>query len=171
MSFVSQTRADFHNHACEQPPDQLADLDNVAWHLVEMIYERTGRREGITYGDIAVHLEPTFDEARLYGRLRAKALNLALDMLDEAHELIAKKSFDVEVVDYMFDKLPLGQPLNAYRIWDVIEALRPSPEEAVQAAGRKAELMKSWNELKRDLEPKAEDGQPWRLPGDDDLDF
>lgn len=135
MPIYSQHRADMYNAALKKPRTDAADLSGTPPHLLSMLYERSGKTE-ITYGDIVYHFAPTFEEARTLGVLRAHVLNTALDKLDKGHHYFFKQDVPPEVTDFMFDRLPNGQPPDYFVNWDVIEALRPSMDEVRQETKR-----------------------------------
>lgn len=168
MPIFSKFRADMYESARRRDRNEIADLSGTPPHLTQLLYDRTGKRR-ITFGDIADHFAPTFEEARTLGMLRAKVLQLALDMFDEKQKRIAKRSLPPEVVDFMFDKLPSGQPYDSYNTWDVIEALRPTNDEALLITERKKDLKQDWQNFLNSIDPPAsEDGTFWN---DQDLNF
>lgn len=168
MPIFSQFRADMYESALRRERNEIVDLSGTPPHLTQMLYDRTGKRR-ITFGDITDHFAPTFEEARILGMLRAKILQLALDMFDEKQKRIAKRSLPSEIIDFMFDKLPPGQPYDSYSTWDVIEALRPTNDEAVLITEREKDLKQDWQDFLNSIDPPAsEDGTFWN---DGDLNF
>ena len=158
-----------YSSAFDKPRDEVVDLKHIPTHLQLMLNERTDGKTAITQGDIIDNFAPTFEEARRLGALRARTFSHALDLFDEKRTVISKHAIPPEVIDFMFDKLPGGQPYGYYEIWDVIEALRPTPEEAQQIERRPSELKNDWQALLQSFEPPAsDDGTTWC---DEDLDF
>lgn len=167
MAIFSQCRADLYNHAFDQPRETLADLSKTPQHIRTMLFKRLGGKRQITCGDVVDVFAPTREEARTLGILRAQALQLALDMFDEGHTLIYKRSLAPEVLDYMIDQLPQDQPMDYLNIWDVIEILRPSAEEARMAGQHVKTLKSDWQTFLNSLDPPvSKDGISW-----DDFDF
>jgi len=168
MAIFSQFRADMYESASRRGRDEIVDLSGTPPHLTQMLYDRAQKRR-ITFGDIVDHLAPTFDEARALGVLRAHILKMALDMFDDKQQRIAKRSLPSEIIDFMFDKLPIGQPYDSYNVWDVIEALRPASNEAVLIAEHKTTLKDEWQNFLSSIEPPpSADGSQWN---EDDFDF
>lgn len=121
------------SHALTQPRYALANDTTTPPHLVQMICERSGRKTQLTNADSVGSLAPSFDEARKLDVLLASALRHALDLLDEGQNRIHKSSLAPEVTEFIYDKLPGGQPMYYFNLWDVIKALRPTDQETREA--------------------------------------
>ncbi|MCK8463078.1 hypothetical protein ACXYMP_09330 [Aliiroseovarius sp. CAU 1755] len=169
MPIFSEYRAKLYEYALKQPRYDLANVTTTPPHLMQMICERSGRKTQLTNADIVDNLAPTFDEARKLDVLRASALRHALDLLDEGQDRIHKSSLVPEVTDFIYDKLPGGQPMYYFNLWDVIKALRPTAVEAREAEKPALELKQEWQGFLNSLTPPlSSDGTEWN---DEDLDF
>ena len=169
MPIFSEYRAKLYEYALTQPRYDLANVTTLPPHLMQMICERSGYKAQLTNADIVDNLAPTFDEARKLDVLRARALRHALDLLDEGQERIRKSSLVPEVTDFIYDKLPSGQPLYYFDLWDVIKALWPTVVEAREPEEPTLERKQEWQDFLNSLtSPLSSDGTEWN---DEDLDF
>lgn len=125
MAIFSQTRADLYDFAGRQQRDKFANLSTTPDHLVTMLFERTGGKYLVTYGDIVDHLAPTFDEARQFGTLRMLTFNKAVQLFDDGEREIEKTSLATEVVDYLYDRLHLHLHSKTYALLDIIGVFGP----------------------------------------------
>lgn len=125
MALFSQTRASLYDFAGRQQRDKFANLSTTPDHLVTMLFERTGGKYLVTYGDIVDHLAPTFDEARQFGTLRMLTFNKAVQLFDDGEREIDKTSLPTEVVDYLYDRLHLHPRAKTYALLDIIGVFGP----------------------------------------------
>jgi hypothetical protein len=129
MAIFSQTRADLYDFAGRQQRDKVANLSTTPDHLVTMLFERTGGKYLVTYGDIVDYLAPTFDEARQLGTLRMLTFNKVVEMFDDGEREIEKTSLVTEIVDYLYDRLHLHRDAKTYDLLDIIGVFGPELQQ------------------------------------------
>lgn len=125
MAMFSGIRTSLYQYAAQQDPDKLANLSTTPDHILRMLFERTGGKYLITYGDVVDHLAPSFDEAKRFGVQRVFTFNKAVKLMDAGESETAKTSLQTEIVDYLYDRLHLHRHAETYQLSDIIGIFEP----------------------------------------------